>query len=117
VRYIAYAIALLAATSTFGVSLRQDETPRRIEITAMRFSYGPNEITLKRGEPVDLVIHSTDVTHGLEIKGLGVKVDIPNGRLTEVPLTPTDAGDFDGQCSHFCGEDHGSMTFTVHVVE
>jgi len=39
------------------------ESPRRIEITAKRFTYNPEVITLKRGEPVVLVLHSIDVTH------------------------------------------------------
>jgi cytochrome c oxidase subunit 2 len=109
--------AVLLTTSTFGVALQKEEAPRKIEITAKRYSFDPNEITVKKGESVVLAIHSTDVTHGFEVKGLGINAEIPNGRVTEVPLTPAETGDFDGQCNHFCGEDHGSMTFTVHVIE
>jgi hypothetical protein len=34
------------------------QSPRRIEITAKRFTYDPEAITLKRGEPVVLVLHT-----------------------------------------------------------
>ena len=94
------------------------EAPRRIEITVSKFSYSPNQITLKKGEPVVLVLHSTDVTHGLTIPDLGVNVtEIKKDKDTEVPLTPTKTGHFTGQCAHFCGTGHGTMILQVEVVE
>jgi len=35
------------------------------------FAYLPAEITVKKGEPVVLVMHSGDVAHGIEFKELG----------------------------------------------
>jgi cytochrome c oxidase subunit II len=94
------------------------ETPRRIEVAASRFSYSPNQITLKKDEPVVLVLHSTDVTHGLTIPDLGVDTtEIKKGKDSEIPLTPTKTGHFSGQCAHFCGTGHGSMIFQIDVVE
>ena len=111
------ALAVLLMMCALGLALSGQESPRRIEITAKRFSFEPDEITIKRGETVVLALHSTDVPHGLEIKGLGVKTDIPKGRVVEISVTPAVAGDFDGTCSYFCGIGHGSMIFTIHVVE
>jgi cytochrome c oxidase subunit II len=110
-------IALLLAVCVLGAARQTDDAPRRIEITAKRFAFTPNEITLKQGQPVVLVLHSEDVTHGMFIPDLGVKTDIPAGKSVEVPLTPDKTGDFNGMCGHFCGINHGSMTFTVHVTE
>ncbi len=94
------------------------EAPRRIEIAASKFSYSPNQITLKKDEPVVLVLHSTDVTHGLVIPELNVAVtEIKKGKDAEVPLTPTKTGKFTGQCAHFCGTDHGKMILQVEVDE
>jgi cytochrome c oxidase subunit 2 len=45
---------------TASAVLAFPETPRRIEISAKKFSYSPNEITLKKDEPVVLVFHSED---------------------------------------------------------
>lgn len=93
-----------------------DGTPRRIEIAVSRFSYNPNEITLKKGEPVILALTSTDVTHGLVVKDLGVKVDLKKNQTQEVAITPDKVGTFQGKCSHFCGKGHGSMILSINVV-
>ena len=91
--------------------------PRRIEITAKRFSYTPGEITLKKGEPVVLAFHSEDVAHGIKFKELNLQSEIAKGAVSELRFTPATAGDFVGYCSHFCGAGHGSMTLTLHVTE
>jgi cytochrome c oxidase subunit II len=94
-----------------------DGTPTTIEITAERFTFTPNEITVKKGQEVTLEIRSKDVSHGLVIQDLGVKTEVKKGQSTEVKFTPEAAGTFEGKCAHFCGKGHGSMKFKVHVVE
>ena len=91
--------------------------PRRIEVTAKRFSFDPAQLTLKKGEPVVLVLKSLDVAHGLRFRELGVDVKVGKGGTSEVQFTPEKAGDFVGHCSVFCGGGHGSMKLTLHVVE
>ena len=88
-----------------------------VEVVASRFSFAPSEITVKKGEPVTISIRSTDVTHGLVIQALGLRTDIKKGQSEDLTVTPQSAGTFQGKCAHFCGKGHGSMTFTVHVVE
>jgi len=90
---------------------------KRISITASRFSFAPNEITVKKGEEITLVVQSTDVTHGLVIKDLGVRTEVKKGQSASVTFTPNTAGTFEGKCAHFCGSGHGSMKLIVHVVE
>jgi cytochrome c oxidase subunit 2 len=90
---------------------------QKIEIVAKRFAFLPGQITVKKGQPVTLVLRTQDVTHGLAIKELGIKAEIPKGHDTEVTFTPDEAGTFEGKCSHFCGSGHGSMKFTVVVTE
>lgn len=90
--------------------------PRRIEITAKRFDFEPGEITLKRGEPVVLVLKSADVPHGIRIRDLGLDVKATKDKSGEVQITPQKVGDFVGHCSVFCGSRHGSMTLKLHVV-
>jgi cytochrome c oxidase subunit 2 len=94
-----------------------DVEPRRIEITAKRFTFEPAEVTVKKGEAVDLVFHSEDVTHGIKFKELDLQSEIPKGSESELKFTPDKAGDFTGHCSRFCGVGHGSMTLTLHVTE
>ena len=90
--------------------------PQRIEITAKRFNFTPNEITVKVGQPVIIVLKSADVAHGLRIRDLGVDMKVKAGQTSQVEFTPGKVGDFTGHCSVFCGSGHGSMTFTLHVV-
>jgi len=97
--------------------LAANQAARTITITAQRFYFSPNEITVKKGEEVTLVIESKDVSHGLVIEDLGVRTEVKKGQSSEVKFTPENAGTFEGKCAHFCGKGHGSMTFTVHVTE
>jgi cytochrome c oxidase subunit 2 len=111
-------VAVCATLFAPGMLLRSDAgTPRRIEITAKRFSYDPGTITLKKGETVLLVLKSADVPHGLRFRELSVEVKAPKGGTGQVQFTPNKTGDFVGHCSVFCGAGHGSMTLTLHVVE
>jgi len=91
--------------------------PQRIAVTAKRFTFTPGELTLKKGEPVVLVLTSEDVSHGLSFKELGVNIKVAKGQTTEFAFTPDKTGDFVGHCSVFCGTGHGSMKLTLHVVE
>ena len=96
--------------------LHAQGSPRRIEITAKRFEYTPSEITVKKGEPVILIIKSLDVAHGLRFRELNLNAKVDKGGTAELEFTPDKTGDFVGHCSVFCGSGHGAMTLTLHVV-
>lgn len=118
-RWALAAALVMAALS--AVSLAKPHAlgaePRRIEVTAKRFSYSPSQIDLKKGEPVVLALRSEDVAHGVKFDELGLKTEIEKGNAAELAFTPQKAGTFVGHCSHFCGSGHGSMTLTLHVTE
>jgi cytochrome c oxidase subunit 2 len=99
-----------------GFSSAQD-APRRIEVSVKKFAYTPAEITLKKGEPVVLVLTTEDVSHGLKFKELNLNAKFDKGKPAELAFTPDKTGDFVGHCSVFCGSGHGSMTLTLHVTE
>jgi cytochrome c oxidase subunit 2 len=114
----------IPATLTLSVMLLffasfsgHSESSKTITISASKFQFEPNEITVKKGEEVTMIIQSQDVTHGLLLKDFGVKTEIKKGQSTEVKFTPQTAGTFEGKCAHFCGKGHGSMKMTIHVVE
>jgi cytochrome c oxidase subunit II len=94
-----------------------DGGPRIIEITAKRFAFSPNQITIKKGETVRLRLTSEDVTHGFFMRALKIDEDIEPGKPTEITLTPQTAGTFTTICDHFCGANHGNMNMTITVVE
>ena len=97
-------------------NVRAQESPRRIEIVAKQFAFEPSEITVKKGQPVILVIKSADVAHGLRFRELNLNVKVDKGGTAELPFTPDKTGDFVGHCSVFCGSGHGEMALTMHVV-
>ncbi len=111
-------VAFFAAASLFAAAhAGHAETPRRIEIIAKRFTYDPDVITLKKGEPVVLVMHSIDVTHGIKVDELNLKSDdVEKGKETEIRFTPEKTGHYIGKCAHFCGKGHGSMTLQIDVL-
>lgn len=109
---LSLSVALLFATFTGHA-----ESANTITISASKFKFEPNEITVKKGQEVTMIIQSQDVTHGLLLKDFGVKTEIKKGQSTEVKFTPQTAGTFEGKCAHFCGKGHGSMKMTIHVVE
>jgi cytochrome c oxidase subunit 2 len=94
-----------------------EESARRIEITARRFTFDPTEITLKKGQPIDLVVKSLDVAHGLRFRDLNLEMKVPKSGTAELRFTPEKTGDFVGHCAVFCGAGHGGMELTLHVVE
>ena len=94
---------------------RADEAPRVVTISAKRFEFVPNQLTLKKGETVTLKVTSEDVKHGFFSRQLHVDADLTPGQAVEVPLTPSAAGTFTIICDHFCGAQHGNMKLTVVV--
>ena len=118
-KLISFAVlsAMMIAALVMVQSIHSQGSPHRIEVTAKRFEFDPGEITLKKGEPVVLVLKSADVTHGVRFKELGVEIKAGKGETSEVKFTPDKAGTFTGHCSVFCGTGHGRMMLTLHVVE
>jgi cytochrome c oxidase subunit 2 len=106
-------IALVTLAAAFHA--RAGEQPRVINITAKRFSFTPNLITLKKGETVKLRLTSEDVTHGFFMKALKLDELVEPGQPTEITLTPQQEGRFTTICDHFCGAGHGNMSMTIVV--
>lgn len=109
--------ATLSAAPTFVQAAPGPAAPRHIEVIARRFAFSPSEITLKKGEPVVLVLKSADVAHGIRFTELGVETKVGKGQTSELAFTPSKSGTFVGHCIVFCGSGHGGMTLTLHVVE
>src|SRR5271165_4300176 len=99
--------AILIAAPVFVQAAPAPPAPRRIEVTARRFAFTPGEITLRKGEPVVLLLKSADVAHGIRFKELGVEARVAKGQTSELAFTPDKAGTFVGHCSVFCGSGHG----------
>jgi cytochrome c oxidase subunit 2 len=107
------AVALLAGMT--GTRRAFAAEPRVVEITAKRFAFSPEQVTLKKGEPVTLRLHSEDVTHGFFMRKLKIDAEVEAGKTTDVTITPEVAGTYTTICDHFCGANHGNMKMTIVV--
>jgi cytochrome c oxidase subunit 2 len=68
-----------------------------------------NELHLPLGQPVQLILQSSDVIHSFWIPNLQGKKDLVPGHQTSLWITPDRAGTFRGQCAEFCGYQHAHM--------
>jgi cytochrome c oxidase subunit II len=107
---IAAVVALCCAPRTHAVT-----SVPVITIHAVRYEFSPTEITLKKGQTVQLVLIADDVAHGLAVDDLNLHVDMPKHQTQTVFFTPGAVGDFEGGCSRYCGTGHEDMILTVHV--
>ncbi len=110
----AIAIPLVAfSCGTFAIA----DSGQVIKITAKRYEYNPNKITLKKGVPVTLEFTSLDRLHGFNCPDLGIRGDILPGKGLKIQFTPQKAGTFPFHCDIFCGEGHENMTAEFIVTE
>jgi cytochrome c oxidase subunit 2 len=75
-----------------------------------------NEIRLPCGEPVEFLLHSSNVIHSFWIPSLGGKMDMIPGRVNRLLLHPAKIGRYRGVCAEFCGIGHARMAFDAVVV-
>ena len=88
-----------------------------IKVTAKKFEYKPNVITLKKGVPAVIELTSLDRKHGFNCPGLHVRADIIPGKVSRVRITPGKAGKYEFHCDLFCGSGHEDMTGTIIVTD
>lgn len=80
----------------------------------------PPVMGLPVGEPIRLILKSSDVIHSFFVPHFLVKRDVipfPNGiNPNELEFTISDPGTYGGQCAEFCGDLHSKMTFTIQAM-
>jgi cytochrome c oxidase subunit 2 len=67
------------------------------------------------GQPVKMVLNTTDTNHAFYIPAMRIKQDLLAGRETEIRFTPTLAGDYPIFCAELCGSGHGDMRARIIV--
>ena len=103
------AMALAAVLMVRGTAAA-DRSIHEIQITASRYAFEPVTIHVNAGEPVRVVIRSTDGVHGFSIPTLKTDVLVPKGGdPVTVEFTAPAAGRYEIACSEFCGSGHGHM--------
>jgi len=75
-----------------------------------------NELYLPEGADLLLEIRSQDVIHSFWVPNFGEKMDAIPGHPNNLFLKPIQSGLFLGQCSEYCGAQHGLMRILANVV-
>jgi cytochrome c oxidase subunit II len=86
-------------------------------MTAKKYEFDPNVITVKNGEHVKLVITALDHDHGFKLEAFKIDEKLKKGTPTTIEFTADKVGAFPFECSHFCGVGHGKMKGKLVVTE
>jgi cytochrome c oxidase subunit 2 len=99
-------VALLSGTAVRVLAVPSE---RVVPIVARKFVFIPNEVALRKGEPVVLEFTAPEVAMGFFAPALGLRTLIVPGETARVHWTPDRAGRFDFLCDVFCGDGHEGM--------
>ena len=75
-----------------------------------------NEVYVAAARITSIDVESVDVIHSFWVPQMGGKVDMIPGRVNHIRFVPLKEGEYLGECSEFCGEQHGKMRFLFVVV-
>jgi cytochrome c oxidase subunit 2 len=93
-----------------------DET-REIKMSARKYRFDPDVITVKKGQRVRLVITALDRDHGFKIEAFNINQKLKKGDPAIVEFTAGQTGMFPFHCSEFCGLGHRRMKGKLLVEE
>jgi cytochrome c oxidase subunit 2 len=117
--FITVALLVSAVLSSLVIYTRANAVPveRVIHITAKKFDFSPDSITLKKGVPVVFEISSADREHGFNLRAFGIRTNVSPGKVSRIRFTPDKTGKFTFSCDVFCGDGHEEMAGTVVVTD
>lgn len=113
-KYLMLGAALLAVLCAPPFRAARAASPggpevHEVRMTAKKYTFTPDTITVRQGERVRLVITAIDREHGFELAGYHIDQKLPKGVPTTVEFTADKAGTFNFKCSVFCGLGHRHM--------
>lgn len=103
------ALVLFFAEICTASPLADPPQSREIKILARKFEFLPSIVTLRKGEPVRLVVTSEDVDHGIKVEAFGIDQQVKARQTKVIEFTPDREGKFEFSCSVFCGDGHPKM--------
>ena len=101
------------------------ENAMQVEVTAQMFSWlfaydngkeTENELVVPLGKAVKLNLTSVDVIHSFYIPAFRIKVDAVQGMKTYAWVQADSLGEYDIQCTEYCGTDHSAMIAKLRIV-
>ncbi len=96
-----------------------------IEVLAQQYSWlfvynndkeTENELVVPVGRAVKLNISSLDVLHSFYLPAFRIKVDAVRGMPTYAWFLADQLGEYDIQCTEYCGVDHSAMVAKLKII-
>jgi cytochrome c oxidase subunit II len=75
-----------------------------------------NELVVPLGQAVKLNISSIDVLHSFYVPAFRIKVDAVKGMDTYAWFQADEVGEYDIQCTEYCGVDHSAMVGKLRII-
>ena len=97
----------------------------QVQVEAQMFSWlfiydndkeSENELVVPKGKAIKLNISSVDVIHSFYLPAFRIKVDAVKGMPTYAWFFADEVGEYDIQCTEYCGVDHSAMVARLRIV-
>jgi cytochrome c oxidase subunit II len=121
---IALSMFYVGWSSYLGLRTVPDDA-MEVEVLAQQYSwifvYGndketENELVVPLGRAVKLNITSLDVLHSFFVPAFRIKVDAVKGMSTYTWFYADELGEYDIECTEYCGVDHSAMVAKLRIV-
>lgn len=121
---IALSMFYIGWTSYLGLRTVPDDA-MAVEVEAQQFSWlfiyendkeSENELVVPQGRAIKLNIKSIDVVHSFYLPAFRIKVDAVKGMPTYAWFYADEVGEYDIQCTEYCGVDHSAMLAKLRIV-
>jgi cytochrome c oxidase subunit II len=106
--FLFFALAVFAPPAVSAGNPQGAEV-REIKMTARKYRFDPDVITVKQGDKVRLIITALDRDHGFKLDEYGINQKLIKGDPTAIEFTAHKPGTFVFRCSEFCGLGHLKM--------
>src|SRR6059058_4081246 len=95
-------VAIISALLVLAPVNAKADQPKTVELSVTNKGFEPDNITLKKGEPVHLLVtRKTDSTcaTAIDIKDLGIHKELPLNKAVAIDFTPQKTG----KINYLCG--------------
>jgi len=121
---IALSMFYVGWSSYLGLRTVPDDA-MEVEVLAQQYSWifvydndkeTENELVVPKGKAVKLNISSLDVIHSFFMPAFRIKVDAVKGMPTYTWFYADEIGEYDIECTEYCGVDHSAMVAKLRIV-
>lgn len=121
---IALSMFYIGWSSYLGLRTVPDDA-MEVEVLAQQYSWifvydndkeTENELVVPLGRAVKLNITSLDVIHSFFVPAFRIKVDAVKGMSTYTWFYADELGEYDIECTEYCGVDHSAMVAKLRIV-